>query len=63
MSKEQSGSGQLDNDLVKQLLTTVQTLQSDVAALKSGATGGSSAQAPVATLSQTDSAVHGKIHP
>ena len=31
---------QLDNTLVKQLLTSVQTLQSDVAAMKSGATGG-----------------------
>ena len=63
MSGEQSGSNQLDNALVKQLLTTVQTLQSDVADLKSGATGGSSTQLPVATLSQTDSAVHGKDLP
>ena len=48
--------------LIKQLLTFVQTLQSDVAALKSGATGGSNSQSlsGTATLLQTDSVVSGK---
>ena len=53
---------QLDNVLVKQLLTSVQTLQLDMAALKSGATGGSNLIQPflgAVTLSQTDSVVSG----
>ena len=53
---------QLDNALVKQLVTSVQTLQSEVAALKSGATGGSNLTQPppgAATLSQTDSVASG----
>lgn len=53
---------QVDNALIKQLLTSVQTLQLDVAALKSGATGGSHLIQPpsgTATLSQTDSVVSG----
>ena len=54
---------QLDNNLVTQLLTSVKTLQAEVAALKSGATGGSSSQPSLATLSQTDSAVSGKDLP
>ena len=51
---------QLDNALVKKLLTTMQIIQSDVATLKSGATSGSSSQPPAATLSQTNNAVCGK---
>ena len=53
---------QLDNALVKQLVTSVQTLQSEVAALKSGATGGSHVTQPppgAATLSQNDSVASG----
>ena len=53
---------QLDNALVKQLVTSVQTLQSELAALKSGATGGSNVTQPppgAATLSQTDSVASG----
>lgn len=62
MSEEQS-TLQLDSSLIKQFFTTIQTLQSDVAVLKSGATGGSRSQPQFATLSQTDSAVSGKYPP
>ena len=59
MAEDQPAS-QLDNNLVTQLLTLVKTLQAEVAALKSGATSGSGSQPPLASLSQTDSAVSGK---
>ena len=61
MAEDQSAV-QLDNALIKQLVSSVQTLQSDLAALKSGATGGSNLIQPpagAATLSQTDSIVSG----
>ena len=61
MAEDQSAV-QLDNALIKQLVSSVQTLQLDVAALKSGATGGSNLIQPpagAATLSQTDSVVSG----
>ena len=59
MAEDQPAS-QLDNNLVTQLLTLVKTLQAEVAALKSGATSGSGSQPPLASLSQTNSAVSGK---
>ena len=60
MTNEQSVS---NNDLLKELLSTVKDLQMEVAILKSGATGGSSSHPPMATLSQNDSAVCGKDPP
>lgn len=52
-------------DLIKALLTSVKSLQSDMAALKSGAIGGSNSQPPTGdtTLLQTNSAVSGKDPP
>ena len=60
MTDEQSVS---NNDLLKELLSTVKGLQTEVAVLKSGATGGSSSHPPMATLSQNDSAARGKDPP
>ena len=60
MTNEQSVS---NNDLLKELLSTVKDLQTEVAVLKNGATGDSSSHPPMATLSQNDSAVHGKDPP
>ena len=62
MAEDQPAS-QLDNALVTQLLTSVKTLQAEVAALKDGATGGSSSQLLLATLLQMDSTVSGKDQP
>ena len=62
MAEDQPAS-QLENNLVTQLLTSVKTLQAEVAALKSGATGGSGSQPPLATLSQTNNTVSGKDPP
>ena len=58
----QQPSVQMDENLVQQLRLLIQT---EVAALKSGATGGSSSQLPsgVATLSQTGSVVSGGTEP
>ena len=58
----QQSSVQMDENLVQQLRLLIQT---EFAALKSGATGGSSSQLPsgVATLSQTGSVVSGGTEP
>ena len=59
MTNEQSVS---NNDLLKELLSTVKDLQT-VAVLKRGATSGSSSHLLMATLSQNDSAICGKDPP
>jgi len=55
----------LDNKLIRKLLTSVETLQSDVATLKSRATSGPSSQLiwGTATLPETSSIVSGKDPP
>ena len=60
---EDQPASQMDNTLVTQVLILVKTLQAEVAALRSGATGGSGSQLPLATLLQTDSTGNGKDPP